>query len=52
MRLVPGVQCGTTPGLPGVDCFVFANTGGRTVGTDFNIATNGRVGNVFIDWIR
>jgi hypothetical protein len=52
MRLVPGVKCGTTPGLPGTDCFVFADRHGSTYGTDFSIAKNGRVGNVSIDWLR
>ncbi len=51
MRLVPGVQCGTTPGTSGTDCLVFAHRPSGTYATDFSIAANGRVGSVFIDWI-
>ena len=51
-RLVPGSECGTTPGFPGIDCFAFSRGGGKTVGTDFTIGPHGRVDDVSIVWLR
>jgi hypothetical protein len=52
MRLVPGVQCSTTPGQPGADCLVSATRNGKKYFTDFSIGGNGRVRNVLVDWLR